>query len=42
MKQNWRKIGALGVLNLEQIIEFLALHEKRHIEQLKDIIKALR
>ena len=42
MKQNRQKIGALGVLNLDQVIEFLALHEKRHIEQIKDIIKGFR
>jgi hypothetical protein len=42
MKQNRQKIGALGVLNFDQVIEFLALHEKRNIEQIKDIIKGFR
>lgn len=34
-------LGALGVLNLDQIIEFIALHEERHIPQIKEIIEAL-
>jgi uncharacterized damage-inducible protein DinB len=35
-------IGRLGILNLDQVIEFIALHEKRHIEQIEEIMEALK
>lgn len=42
MQKKAQRHRAFGLLTLSQWIEFIALHEKRHIEQIKEICQQLQ